>query len=154
MACIRITAFAIMFVFSFLCIYSADGSIMVFYKNRKPSLAVLDEVKKAFESTDKDFEIEYLDIEDAKNLPVIADLGLPSGHFPFAVVIDGKYTAKIGDDILSFVHFPLFMKGIGRHEGNWSMDHLKMVLKDSSLLHEINVLPVLEESSHTTSCED
>jgi len=41
------------------------------------------------------------------------------------------------------------MKGIGRHEGNWSMDDLDKVLKNNALLLDKNVLP---ESKHDEPC--
>ena len=87
-------------------------------------------------------------------MDIITQFGLPSTHFPFSVVINGKFTANIDDKVVSFVHFPLFMKGIGRHEGNWSIADLEKVLYDNSLLLEENILPTLEDDSNSSECEE
>jgi len=128
--------------------------ISVFYKDRNPSQQVLEKINHVLEECKDTLQVTYYLIDDQSNSDVIADLGLPSTHFPVAVVINGKFTAKIDNKVISFVHFPLFMKGIGRHEGNWSIDDLKEVLNDSSLLVEDNVLPVLEEETTSSGCDD
>jgi len=46
------------------------------------------------------------------------------------------------------------MKGIGRHEGNWSLDDLKRVLQDPSVLQEKNILPDLDEAGEDSQCEE
>ena len=69
-------------------------------------------------------------------------------------MINGIFTAEIDDKIVSFVHFPEFMKGIGRHEGNWSISDLEAVLKDNSLLTEKNILPELNEESEQEECDE
>ncbi len=128
--------------------------ICVFYKEKKPSQKVLGKVNNLLKEFSNDYDINYYDIEDAKNSKVIKELGLPETHFPFAVVIGKKFTAKIDEQYVSFIHFPLFMKGIGRHEGNWSLDNLRLVLKDNSLLSIKSILPVLDEESETSECEE
>lgn len=128
--------------------------ISVFYKDMNPSQKVLDKVNNLLMDYQDLYQINYYLIDDPANSEIIAQLGLPSTHFPFAVVIDGKFSAKINDQVVSFVHFPHFMKGIGRHEGNWSINVLEQVLKDNSLLLEENVLPTLAESENETDCED
>ncbi len=129
--------------------------IHVFYKNRTPSLKVLDAVKELLDGYNDNYEIIFLDIEDELNFDLISKFNLPETHLPFAVVIDGKYTAINKDkELISFVHFPLFMKGIGRHEGNWSLDDLSNALNDNTLLLEQNILPELNEDEETTQCED
>jgi len=133
---------------------SDKGILLVFYKEREPSQKVLERVNKMLESFEHQYNIEYLIIDDENSSKKINELGLPTTHFPFAVVINGKYTAQIDERIVSFVHFPLFMKGIGRHEGNWSIDDLRRVLEDHSLLADENVLPVLNVEEETTACED
>lgn len=120
----------------------------------KPSQKVLDKVNILLKDYQDLYQINYYLIDDPANSEIIAQLGLPSTHFPFAVVIDGKFSTNINDQVVSFIHFPHFMKGIGRHEGNWSIDTLDKVLKDNSLLLKENVLPTLAESVNETDCED
>lgn len=128
--------------------------ISIFYKDKKPSQQVLEKINESLEQFEDSYQINYYLIEDQKNTDVITQFGLPSTHFPFSVVINGKFTARIDDKLVSFVHFPLFMKGIGRHEGNWSMADLEQVLNDNSLLLEENILPILEEDNNDSECED
>jgi len=128
--------------------------ISIFYKDKKPSQQVLEKINKLLEQFKDSYQINYYSIEDQKNTVIITKFGLPSTHFPFAVVINGKFTAKIDDKVVSFVHFPFFMKGIGRHEGNWSIADLEKVLIDNSLLLEENILHILEEDSNSSECEE
>jgi hypothetical protein len=127
--------------------------ISVFYKEKKPSKQVLEKINPLLEEFKNAYQVTYYLIEDQDNADLISEFGLPSTHFPVAVVINGKFTAKVDSQVVSFVHFPLFMKGIGRHEGNWSIADLKKVLNDYSLLLEENILPALEEES-SSDCED
>jgi len=122
-------------------------NIDVFFKNQKPSQQALAEINKVLENYKASSKISYYLITDSANAEIIAKYGLPATHFPVAVVIDGKFNAKIKDKTVSFVHFPDFMAGIGRHEGNWSIADLTLVLQDNSLLLEKNILPVLKEES-------
>lgn len=149
-----ISVFVLFAVPFFYHCYTFEKEVSIFYKERPPSLQVLEKVKKTLGQFESQYKISYYNIEDAKNADLINGLGLPSTHFPFAVVINGHWTAKIENEIISFVHFPLFMKGIGRHEGNWSIAYMNMVLKDNTLLHHENILPVLDKSAQTTSCAD
>ncbi len=128
-------------------------NIAVFYKDKPPSQKVLKRTNQLLNQFSDSYFINYYSIEDKKNFDVITKLGLPSTHFPFAIVIDGKYTAKIDGKVVSFVHFPLFMKGIGRHEGNWSISDLEKVLNDNFLLSNKNSLPNLEKETSTGECE-
>ena len=128
--------------------------ISIFYKDKKPSQQVLEKINQLLEQFKDSYQINYYLIEDKKNTVVITKFGLPSTHFPFAVVISGKFTANIDDRVVSFVHFPLYMKGIGRHEGNWSIADIEKVLYDNSLLLEENILPILEEDSNSSECEE
>ncbi len=128
--------------------------ISIFYKDKKPSQQVLVKINEFLEQYKDSYQINYYLIEDQENTDVITQFGLPSTHFPFSVVINGKFTAKIDNRVISFVHFPLFMKGIGRHEGNWSIADLEKVLNDNSLLLEENILPILEEDSNDSECEE
>ena len=139
-----------------LLLYAGNASkpvIHVFHKNKAPSLKALEKINEALEKHKSDFEIRYLDIEDQANLELIHSLGLPSTHFPVAVVIDGKFTIQREDKTISFVHFPVFMRGIGRHEGNWSIADLEAALNDKSLLSDVNILPVLEDEDSEGKCE-
>ncbi|MDY6916169.1 MAG: hypothetical protein SVM86_07635 [Candidatus Cloacimonadota bacterium] len=138
----------------FLSIFAQEAkpTVSVFYKEKEPSQKVLAKVKSLLTDFQKNYQIEYFNIDKKENSGLIAEIGLPSEHFPFAVVIDKKFTAVIDGKIVSFVHFPIFMKGIGRHEGNWSLHHLKTVLAQPKLLYPQNFLPVLKEEA--TDCED
>ena len=147
----------IVFVLMILgCNLSGDDMkmISVFYKDKKPSQQALEKINHVLEEFKDTLQVTYYLIEDQQNADLITELGLPSTHFPVAVVINGKFTAKIDDKVVSFVHFPLFMKGIERHEGNWSIADLKKVLNDSSLLLKDNILPTLAEESSDEECED
>ncbi len=115
--------------------------VLIFYKEKEPSQRVLARVDSVLDNYRNSYQIQYFNVMDEKNKILARELGLPQPHLPFAIVIDGKFTAKINSSLISFVHFPLFMKGIGRHEGNWSMDYLKMVLENNDLLHDENILP-------------
>lgn len=138
----------------FTGIFAQDIELLVFYKERPPSLQVLEKVKDLLINFQEGYEIKYYNIEEEENEHLLEKYSFPGTHFPFAIVINDRYTAKIKDRLVSFIHFPHFMKGIGRHEGNWSLSDLKTVLEDNSLLHSENILPVLDKSEQTTSCED
>lgn len=127
--------------------------IHVFNKNKGPSQKALEKINAALDNYRAQYEIRYHDIEDEANLELIESFGLPSTHFPVAVVIDGKFTVQIGDRTASLVHFPDFMHGIGRHEGNWSISDLEAALQDNSLLLDKNILPELAEDVTEGECE-
>ncbi len=109
-------------------------NVSVFYKERKPSQQVLVKVDSLLNNYLTLYHIKHYNIEEGNNTVIIKTLGLPETHFPFAVAIDGKFTAVIDERTVSFVHFPLFMKGIGRHEGNWSLDDCRKFLKTLNCL--------------------
>lgn len=135
--------------------YAAEKpEVLIFYKNKKPSQQVLTEVDSLLQNYETSYSIIRYDIEDEQNAEIINRLGLPQAHFPFAVVIEGKYSAEISGRNIAFVHFPIFMHGIGRHEGNWSLIDLKLVLEKSYLLADENLLPIMGESSSTSDCDD
>lgn len=119
-------------------------TIDVFHKDKKPSLETLAKVKEILESYKDHYAISYYLITDPNHTGLIRKYNLPDTHFPFAVVIDGKFSARINNRKIDFVHFPTFMHGIGRHEGNWSLIDLAGVLADTTLLLPENVLPELE----------
>ena len=126
---------------------SAKPIVNVFYKQKAPSLSTLEKVNEVLDGFRDVYDIRYYNIEDEANLELIESLGLPSTHFPFAVVIDGRFSIQTEHGVASFVHFPDFMGGIGRHEGNWTVTDLESALKDNSLLLEANILPELEQES-------
>ncbi len=126
------------------------STIDVFYKEMPPSLQTLARVDSVLAEFEDDYTITYHVITDTASEEIIRRYNLPETHFPFAVVVNGKYTATINGEIVYFVHFPLFMEGIGRHQGNWSLETLRQVLADNALLNEENSLPVLDESEDTT----
>lgn len=131
---------------------AAPNIIDVFYKEMPPSLQTLEMVNTVLTGFADEYEIAYHLITDTASSEIIQQYNLPGTHFPFAITVNGKYSAAINDETINFVHFPLLMHGIGRHEGNWSMDHLQQVLADTSLLMDENILPVLDESEETTEC--
>ena len=129
------------------------GTIEVFHKSMPPSLETLAETNIVLADFTDDFEITYHLITDSASADLIRKYNLPDTHFPFAVVINGRYSALIGEEKIDFVHFPLFMHGIGRHEGNWSMEYLELALNDIALLMDENILPVLDDEGDTP-CPD
>lgn len=131
--------------FSYGCGSGSMGTVDVFHKNRPPALKALAKTDSILTECGGQFEIVHHLITEEETEPLIEKFGLPSSHFPFAIVINGSFSAMVGNEKIDFVHFPLFMHGIGRHEGNWSMEHLKLVLRDTTLLMEKSVLPVLDE---------
>jgi len=135
--------------------FAQQSSIIdVFYKDKEPSQRALQKIDLVLEEYKDEHQINYFLIEAEETSAKISEYGLPSTHFPVAVVIDGKFTAEIEGRTISFVHFPLFMKGIGRHEGNWSLSDLKEVLRDKSLLSGQNILPPIAEDNEDSECED
>jgi hypothetical protein len=128
--------------------------IEVFHKTREPAMKTLERVKPVIEKYERDYRIYYHVITDPENEELISKYNLPGTHFPFAVVINGRFSAKIDDQKIDFVHFPLFMHGIGRHEGNWSLETLEQVLRDNSLLIKENILPELEDEEDQHECEE
>ncbi|MBS3741943.1 MAG: hypothetical protein KGY74_07485 [Candidatus Cloacimonetes bacterium] len=150
---LRLLLMALMAI-NFISCASNKTDISIFYKEKDPSQRVLTKVKPLLKDYAQSYEINYFNIEHEKNADIIKNMGLPETHFPVAVVIGDKFTAEIDDRIVSFVHFPLFMKGIGRHEGNWSLEDLRLVLENNDLLYDENILPVLDEESETTECEE
>lgn len=129
------------------------GTIEVFHKSMPPSLETLEETNTVLANYIDEYEITYHIITDSATADLIRKYNLPDTHFPFAVVINGRYSAVIGDERIDFVHFPLFMHGIGRHEGNWSMEYLELVLNDVTLLIDENIPPVLDEEGDSP-CPD
>jgi hypothetical protein len=132
---------------------STTNTIDVFHKQMPPSQQTLARVDSVLAEFEDEYTITYHVITDSASEEIIQRYNLPETHFPFAVVVNGKYTATIDEELICFVHFPLFMEGIGRHQGNWSMETLRQVLEDNSLLNEQNSLPVLNESDETSDCQ-
>lgn len=143
-----------MLLFSFTALQALSAqapvnTVEVFYKELPPSLETLGQVNEVLAEFVEEYEITYHIITDSTSADLIRLYNLPDTHFPFAVVVDGRYSAVIGGDKIDFVHFPLFMRGIGRHEGNWSMLHLRQVLGDTSLLADENTLNEYDQSGET-----
>lgn len=114
----------------------AGRTVELFYKNKPPSLKTLGLVESVLEGRGG-LRIIKRDILDPASEPFRKKYGLPSTHFPFAVVIAGSFTAGIDGKTVDFVEFPLEMKGIGRHEGDWSMDQLRRVLDEPGLMRPL-----------------
>lgn len=144
--------FLLMVTSLFLNMSFAERTVQVFHRNMPPSLETLAKADSVLSLFMDDYEITYHLITDPDEAGLISSKGLPSTHFPFAVLINGEFFAEIDGDTVVFVHFPLFMRGIGRHEGNWSMEYLSAVLRDNSLLLDNGVLPELEEEEEEEVC--
>jgi hypothetical protein len=143
-------------LFAFL-VSSGDafrGTVEVFHKSMPPSLETLDRTIELLEEFANFYDISYYSITDPASADIIAEYNLPGTHFPFAVVVNGKFSALIDGEKIDFVHFPLFMHGIGRHEGNWSMELLELVLNDTSLLIDENILTPLDEEEDSLLSSD
>ena len=110
------------------------GNIRVFYKEQPPSLETLAEVKSMLDAYENNWQISYLQMTESKTAALMQELGLPTEHSPFSIAINGKTSARIGDETIVFVNFPDFMLHIGRHKGNWSLKHLEQVLRKPDLL--------------------
>ncbi len=108
--------------------------IQVFYKEKQPSMKTLEKVKAFLEEYQGRYDIQYIRITDPENESLIKSLGLPTEHFPFALAIDQKTSARIDGKTIVFAHFPDFMHHIGKHQGNWTLAHLVKVLNDNSLM--------------------
>lgn len=108
--------------------------IQIFYKEKEASMQAYERIKPFMATYESNCTIQYLQITDPANADLMATLHLPVEHFPFAVAINGKTSANIDGKIIIFAHFPDFMHHIGRHQGNWTLEHLKKVLQDPSLL--------------------
>ncbi len=134
------------------CKAKSIDTIEVFHKNREPSLQTLEKANVVLDKYKDKYEIFYYVITDSINVDLIRKYNLPDTHFPFAIVINGRFSANINNKKIDFVHFPLFMRGIGRHEGNWSLDDLEKVLYDNSILLDKNILS--EEEGNDESCPE
>ncbi|MEW6712762.1 MAG: hypothetical protein AB1403_23295 [Candidatus Riflebacteria bacterium] len=144
----------LMFIAVALSAAETKPIVEVFFKKKAPSQKTLAEVKKVFEKFSATHQIVYYDILDESSRVVHEKYRLVTAHFPFAVVVNGRIYAKIADKEVCFIDFPLFMKGIGRHEGNWSLDDLKKVLIDPGLMQEKVFEAVLHENDQADShCE-
>jgi len=127
-------------------------TVDVFHKQRPPALKTLEQVKPLLDKYQSEYNIVYHPIESDSTQRFIEKFDLPETHFPFAVVIDGKMAAKIDDRDVLFFEFPVFMHGIGRHEGNWSLADLETVLMDNSLLTDSITIPEHDHEQHE-ECE-
>jgi len=114
--------------------------IQVFYKEKQPSLQTYEKVKEFLSLYADKYQIDYLLMSEEHNVDLMKSYGFPTDHFPFGIAVDGKTSAKINDELIIFAKFPDFMHHIGRHEGNWTLEYLKIVLDNNSLLQEDNPL--------------
>lgn len=108
--------------------------IIVFHHEKERSMEAKRYIEDFLEPYLEKYEVEYKIITDPQNHELLISLGLPTGHFPVAVAIDGKTSANIDGELIIFAKFPDIMHHYGRHPGNWTFEHLKMVLDDNSLL--------------------
>jgi len=119
---------------AYLASSACGATVDVFHKLMPPSIDVLMRAYDVLADFEDVYQISYHVISDSSSSELIQEYGLPDTHFPFAVVINGCTAALINGERVDFVDFPLFMHGIGRHEGNWSIEDLEAVLSDTSLL--------------------
>jgi hypothetical protein len=118
-----------------------NRQIDIFYKNRLPSLQTLAEVLPVIVDQSDRYSIRLHEITNPSTKELICQYNLPDTHFPFAVVVNGHFSGVAEGRQFDFVHFPLFMEGIGRHEGNWSLEDLNLILENPDLLLERNIPP-------------
>jgi hypothetical protein len=110
--------------------------IQILFKEKQPSLETLDKVKEVLKEYKYQYEVQYHNIMEPESAGLIRKLELDTTHFPFGLLIDGKFKAMINGKTVAFCKFPESMHHIGKHPGNWTLKHLKKVLKDNSLLIE------------------
>jgi len=154
MKIIKLLLLCSVLILIFSCKDNNNTTVEVFYKNKTPSLKTLEKVNITLEDFKDIYLITYYEITDTESMEIIQRYNLPDTHFPFAVLINGKYSIEIKSKKIDFVHFPIFMHGIGRHEGNWSLEDMRVALENPHLLLEENTLPILEEDENETECYD
>ncbi len=120
--------------------------IDIFYKNKTPSLRVMERALPVVMEYADRYSIEMHEITSPETEPLIDKYNLPETHFPFAVVVNGHFSLQVDERQADLLHFPRFMHGIGRHEGNWSLDDLRHALEHPEMLIETNVPPQLPET--------
>ena len=108
--------------------------VQVFYKDKENSLNTLEQVRPFLEEFSNDYEIQYLLSTEAENEELVKSLGFPLEHFPFGIAINGKTSALVHGDTIIFANFPDFMRQIGKHPGNWTLEHLGAVLNNPGIL--------------------
>lgn len=112
--------------------------IWVFYKEQPPSLQTQAIIKDFLTDYEDRYVIEYRLITDPDQRQIIESLGLSTEHLPIAIAINGKTGAMIDGEKIIFVNFPDVMHHIGRHPGNWTLEHLQKVLNNNRLLLDKN----------------
>ncbi len=117
---------------------AADPVIWVFYKEQPPSLQTHSVISEFLDNYTDQYIVEYGLITDPDQKQIIESLGLSTDHLPVAIAINGKTSAMIDGEVVVFTNFPDFMHHIGRHPGNWTLDHLQRVLNDNTLLLDEN----------------
>ncbi len=120
---------------------AADQVIWVFFKEQPPSLQAHSVISEFLDDYTDQYVVEYRLITDPDQKQTIESLGLSTEHLPVAIAINGKTSAMIDGELIVFANFPDFMHHIGRHPGNWTLDHLQRVLDDNTLL--LNENPVI-----------
>ncbi|OPL19097.1 MAG: hypothetical protein AVO35_12550 [Candidatus Aegiribacteria sp. MLS_C] len=89
-----------------------------------------------------------------KSAGIIAEYGLPETHFTMAFVVNGCFSAMVEGEKVDFFHFPLFLHGTGRHEGDWQLEMLRTVLADTSRFIAGNTQEGHDETGWTECMED
>ncbi len=144
------TTLIVLAIFAFCATAIASGNtpdqpvIEVFYKDQQPSMETLTQVKSFLNARKDNLVVRYLDMDDTANAGKMKAMGFPAEHFPFGIAIDGKTSARIGDKTIVFANFPDFMHHIGRHQGNWTLDHLTQALKNPAIMLPEN--PVMQNT--------
>lgn len=117
-----------------------DRVVLVFYKEQPPSLQTHSLISDFLKEYSDQYVVEYRLITDPDQKQTIESLGLSTDHLPVAIAINGKTSAMIDGEVIVFANFPDIMHHIGRHPGNWTLEHLQRVLDDNSLLLDDNPL--------------
>ncbi|MGM0599383.1 MAG: hypothetical protein ACQETH_06155 [Candidatus Rifleibacteriota bacterium] len=125
--------------------------IEVFYKEKEPSLKTLDKVSELLENYKSKFTVKRILITEPANEQLITQRGLPTQHFPFAVSINEKTSAKIDGKTIIFAELPDFMHYVGRHKGNWTLEYLKKALENPELLLDKNPIVRNEHKQQNNS---
>jgi len=112
----------------------AVRQVEIFYKPLPPSEKTTRMVEALLKEYGAALEVKKYDILAPASVPLLKKYGLPETHFPFALLIDGSYSARLDGQAVDFVEFPLEMKGIGRHEGDWSLPQLRRALDRPELM--------------------
>ena len=79
----------------------------------------------------QDIEVIEIDIETPEGIERMADVGL-TGHIPLIILINGEYLYQSQDGSpLAFINFPDKPESPPGIRGNWRIDDVKRIVKES-----------------------